>query len=174
MRRTIVSVSLVILLVAGTFATSIVARQTRQEPDVLGALLVEVRGLRAAMEQLGSAGPRIQLAMGRLQLNEQRITTFMRMLSEVRDRLPAAELAVREWQKKVRELEQDMAQGLNSAAWAAKEMKDLQAGLADAKATLLRLQTEETRLSQDLGTEQDRWPEINRTLEELDRALTRR
>jgi len=174
MQRTIVSVSLVLLLMAGTFATSMIARQARQEPDVLGALLVEVRGLRAAMEQLGSAGPRIQLAMGRLQLNEQRITAFMRMLSDVRDRLPPAELAVREWQKKVRELEQDTAQGLNSAAWAAKEMKDLQAGLADAKATLLRLQTEETRLSQDLGTEQDRWPEINRTLEELDRALTRR
>jgi chromosome segregation ATPase len=96
------------------------------------------------------------------------------MLSDVRDRLPAAELAVRERQKKVTELQQDTAQGLNSAAWAAKEMKDLQADLADAKATLLRLQMEETRLTQDLATEQDRWAEINRTLEELDRALTRR
>jgi len=173
MRRMLVSVSLALLLI-GTFATSMIARQVRQDPDVLGALLVEVRGLRAAMEQLGSAGPRIQLAMGRLQLNEQRITTFMRMLNDVRDRLPAAEQAVRERQKKVTELQEGMPQEFASTAWAAKEMKDRQADLADANATLLRLKTEETRLSQDIATEQDRWAEINRTLEELDRALTRR
>jgi chromosome segregation ATPase len=173
MRRMLVSVSLALLLI-GTFATSMIARQARQEPDVLGALLVEVRGLRAAMEQLGSAGPRIQLAMGRLQLNEQRITTFMRMLEDVRDRRIAAGQAVRERQKKVVELQEALTQGFASTAWAAKEMKDLQADLADANATLLRLQNQETKLTQDIATEQDRWAEINRTLEELDRALTRR
>ncbi len=47
--------------------------QTPQEPnqDTLGALLVEVRGLRSAIEQMASVGPSIQLAMGRLQLQEQ-------------------------------------------------------------------------------------------------------
>ena len=38
-------------------------------PDVLPALLDEVRGLRAAMEQMASAGPRIQLFTSRLQLH---------------------------------------------------------------------------------------------------------
>ena len=130
MRRMFVSVSFVLLLMAGAFATSMIARQARQDPDVLAALLVEVRGLRAAMEQLGSAGPRIQLAMGRLQLNEQRITTFMRRLDEVRDRRIPAEQAVRECQKKVAELQEDIWQpGLLGTAWAQTEMKQRQADL---------------------------------------------
>ena len=46
--------------------------QNRAEPnqDVLAQLLVEIRGLRATMEQMGSAGPRVQLALGRIQLQE--------------------------------------------------------------------------------------------------------
>ena len=46
--------------------------------------------------------------------------------------------------------------------------------LAEAAAYLLRLQTEEAQLTRDIAAEQERWAEINRTLEELDRALTRR
>ena len=38
---------------------------TQPPPDVLSALLIEVRGLREAMEQMASAGPRVQLALGR-------------------------------------------------------------------------------------------------------------
>jgi hypothetical protein len=54
--------------------------QTPQQPnqDTLGALLLEVRGLRSAIEQLASVGPRVQLAMGRLKLQEQRINTLVR------------------------------------------------------------------------------------------------
>ena len=174
MRRVFVSVSLVLVLMIVTLATSIIARQSRQDPDVMNALLVEVRGLRAAMEQLGSAGPRIQLAMGRLQLNEQRITTFMRRLDDVRDRRIPAEQAVRECQKRVTGLQEDMRQGFSGSAWAQQEMKRLQADLADANTVVLRLQSEETKLLQDIATEQDRWAEINQRLEDLDRALARR
>ena len=56
----------------------------------LGALLVEVRGLRSAIEQMASVGPSIQLAMGRLQLQEQRINTLVRRGDVVRDALTAA------------------------------------------------------------------------------------
>src|SRR4030095_2703762 len=84
MRRTVSALALVLVVVSG-FATSTLARQTRQEPDVLGALLLEGRGLRAAIEQMSSASARVQLAMGRLQLNEQRITTYMRRVDEIRD-----------------------------------------------------------------------------------------
>jgi hypothetical protein len=175
MRRTLVLVSCALLFLIGAFGTSMVARQTRQDPDVLAALLVEVRGLRTAMEQLGAAGPRVQLAIGRLQLNEQRITTYLRRLGEVRDRLPDAEQAVRKSQQHLAEQTDAMRQGAPPyPAWVTEELKRRQVELADANATLLRLRTEETKLSQEIATEQDRWAEINRTLEELDRALTRR
>src|SRR5688500_4851523 len=71
--------------VSGQSATPAPARD-----DVLNALLAEVRGLRAAMEQMASAGPRVQLLASRLQLQETRINNMIRRLDEVRDRTAAA------------------------------------------------------------------------------------
>ena len=55
---------------SGRMSAAQVASRTSSSPqeDVLPALLTEVRGLRAAMEQMASAGPRVQLALGRVQL----------------------------------------------------------------------------------------------------------
>ena len=62
--------------IAGTALLAVCALRTplagqaavTSNQDTLAALLVEVRGLRAAMEQMASAGPRVQLAFGRLQM----------------------------------------------------------------------------------------------------------
>ena len=62
--------------------------------DVLAALLVEVRGLRAAMEQMASAGPRVQLFASRLQLQEGRMNNMARRLDTVRDSLAGAQREV--------------------------------------------------------------------------------
>src|SRR3954464_2680114 len=75
-----------------TTASQSAPRQTTtQQEDVLPALLVEVRGLRAAMEQMASAGPRVQLALGRVQLQEQRINNLIRRLDEMRLTLGGAQ-----------------------------------------------------------------------------------
>ncbi len=70
----------------GLFGGSAFARQSRQDPDVMSAMLTEVRGLRVAIEQLAATGPRVQLAMGRLQMQEQRIDALGKRHIEVRDR----------------------------------------------------------------------------------------
>lgn len=59
MRRALAIVTIALLLIVTSLATSIVARQASAQPDVLSGLLVEVRGLRSAMEQLASTGPRV-------------------------------------------------------------------------------------------------------------------
>src|SRR5262245_50764521 len=56
------------------------------------ALLGEVRALRVAMEQMASAGPRIQLFTARLQLQETRVNNMIRRLDDVRDRLTGLRL----------------------------------------------------------------------------------
>ncbi len=174
MRRTLVS-ALVLLSAVSVLAASTLARQTRQDPDALGALLVEVRGLRTAIEQMSSASARVQLAMGRLQLNEQRITTYMRRVDEIRDRRPAAELDVQKRRGEIIDSEDSLRQpGGGFSPGNAELIKRMKAELADASAYLQRLQTEEAQLMRDIATEQDRWAEINRSLEELDRVLTRR
>ena len=72
------------------------AQVASSSPDVLSALLVEVRGLRSAMEQMASAGPRVQLALGRLQLQEQRVNTLVRRLEDARTSLAQARTGLEE------------------------------------------------------------------------------
>src|SRR4051812_2411005 len=98
MRRGLVVLSLTLLggivgLAAGTGASGAAdqPRPAGAQADVLPALLVEVRGLRAAMEQMAAAGPRVQLALGRVQLQEQRINNLIRRLDEVRVTVTAAQ-----------------------------------------------------------------------------------
>src|SRR5476649_1090690 len=71
-----------IALVAGT------AGQTASQPSSSGdALLAEVRGLRAELNQAAGTSIRTQLLVARLQLQEQRINTVDKQLAEVRAQL---------------------------------------------------------------------------------------
>jgi hypothetical protein len=152
--------------------------QTPQQPnqDTLGALLVEVRGLRSAIEQMASVGPSIQLAMGRLQLQEQRINTLVRRADVLHDALVAAHKRAGEVQDRVRNLQRALegsTEPVHRSSIEA-ELPILKQELARATAEIQRLQTEESEAASQVASEQARWAEINQRLEELDRALTRR
>ena len=150
--------------------------QTSQREDVLPALLVEVRGLRAAMEQMASAGPRVQLALGRVQLQEQRVNTMIRRLESVRDAIAktekdasAAESSLAGFEKMFRD------SGLPPEGNPLTEMmgglrKAVVTGAADAQ----RLQAEEAELQQQIAAEQGRWTELNQRMDALESALVRR
>jgi predicted nucleic acid-binding Zn-ribbon protein len=145
-------------------------------PDTIAALLVEVRGLRAAMEQIAAAGPRVQLALGRLQLQEQRINTLVRRLEDVRANLIPARQKLDEATDQVSRLEKGSRESLN-----AEERRDMEEALPRVKrnakqaaSEIQRLQGDESSLLQDITSEQNRWTEFNLRLEELERALPRR
>ena len=53
-------------------------------------LLAEVRGLRAAIEQMTSSASRVQLALGRLQLQEPRLNAANGRLAGIRVRCGTA------------------------------------------------------------------------------------
>lgn len=171
MRRVFISISIVFLFCAGVFVTSLLARQARPDQDVLPALLTEVHGLRVAMEQLGSAGPRVQLAMGRLQLNEQRTTTYIHRLDEIRDRRTALEQQLRTAQQGYTDLATAAQEHGTPIPEIVEELKNRKAALERGNSSLLQLQTEEAQLIQQIGAERDRWMEINQRLEDLDRVL---
>jgi len=161
----------------GVFLHAGQAAPAPKSEDVLPALLAEVKGLRAAMEQMASAGPRIQLFVSRLQLQEGRMNTMIRRLDTVRENLTAAQRELENAQEEVKGLEI----GLASATTPAQMREELQLmlparkrRLAEHRATVARLTAEEAQLSTDLATEQGRWTDINQRLDELERALVKR
>ena len=149
---------------------------TRQADDVLPALLVEVRGLRAAMEQMASAGPRVQLFVSRLQLQEGRITAMARRLDDVRDRLIGAQRGVAEAEQEQARIEAaaDMPGNSIPREQLPLMLSRAKSEIADRKATVARLTAEEMQLAQDITAEQARWTDINQRLDELERALVKR
>jgi chromosome segregation ATPase len=166
---------IVIALLVTAFAA---ARGHAQESQsILPALLTEVRGLRAAMEQMASAGPRVQLALGRLQLQEQRINTLVRRLETVRDNLATAQGQAAQHQGQLAQFESVLKS--NAAPREEREQVEhmlvmFKANMTNASAEVQRLTAEETTVAGEIATEQARWTEFNQRLEELERALGRR
>jgi predicted nucleic acid-binding Zn-ribbon protein len=168
-----------LIIAFGAFGASTAAQGTGT-PDVLGALLTEVRGLRVAMEQVASSGPRVQLALGRLQLQEQRLNTMIRRAEGMRDTVARFEREVTELQSEIsggetmlksadpRNNDEAFVRSMNQ------QIRDGKRRLALQSTELQRLQGEESALQQQIAGEQARWAEINRMLEELERTLGKR
>jgi len=175
-----------VVLLAGAVAfgglTVVMAAQgnrPQQNEDILPQLLSEVRGLRAALEQMAIAGPRVQLALARVQLQEQRIASQIRRLDAVRQSLVPAQQGLEPLERKARELEAilrrgDSPYGPEGVGQAKEELKELQAEVARRRTEVQRLTAEETSLTQDIAAEQNRWTDFNQRLEELERALAGR
>jgi chromosome segregation ATPase len=152
-----------------------VAGQTAASPDVLTELLREVRGLRSAMEQIASSGPRVQLALGRLQLQEQRVNTLLRRLDEIRAALQQAQSDHEGHQQQMRQFETVIEEaGAQERKEATFMIEQLKAPVARAAADIQRLQLEEASTAQLLASEQARWTDINRSVEDLERTLLKR
>ena len=151
--------------------------QGAQNADVLTSLLAEVRGLRAAMEQVASSGPRVQLAMGRLQLQEQRVTAAVRKLDDLHDRRIDAERDIAQIRAQLvqsQEMVERMAADAPERPTFESQNKALKEGIALRAADVQRLSAEEVDAAAALSAEQSRWNEINQRLEELERALAPR
>lgn len=162
-------------------AVSVAAQGTKpqQDPDILGALLVEVRGLRQAMEQIGTSGARVQLSLGRLQLQEQRINATIRRLESVRDARAKAEqehagalAQLANFEKMFKDNAKDVPPGQENPFLGM--LGGFKKTIEVNESEIQRLQGEEAQLEQQIATEQARWADINRALEELERSLSKR
>jgi chromosome segregation ATPase len=158
------------------------AQPAAQAKDILPDVLAEVKGLRAALEQMASAGPRIQLFAARLQLQETRINNLLRRLDTVRDRIAEAQREMARLQTEEKLLEAAIAEHKAStkpeeqeaATMATQSIEGVRSKIASAKAIIDRHTTEEAQLAQELTVEQGRWIEINQRLDELEKALGKR
>jgi hypothetical protein len=175
MKRSALFGGILVLVGIGSWLAPARAQSVTRSDDVLPALLTEVRGLRAAMEQMASGSTQAQLLVGRLQLQEGRINGMIRRLDTVHDSLAAAKREYDQIQGALKML----GQNHNGPPGAPQEDKDsLFAGLtsqvAAAKANVDRLNAEEIQLTGDIATEQQRWLAINQRLDDLERTLAKR
>jgi DNA repair exonuclease SbcCD ATPase subunit len=154
--------------------------------DIMPALLAEVRGLRQAMERSATSGAKVQLVLGRLQLQEQRVTSALRRLDEIRSKLNVAQREAAGLQDRIEGVEAELKDAAVVPRTPAPgerprpSREQLEMMLTDARRELerktsevQRLGAEEAQVASEVTNEQARWFEFNQRLEELERALGR-
>jgi hypothetical protein len=136
----------------------------------LDDVLNELRALRTELKESSAATLRAQLLVARLQLQEQRINTVWRQLSEVDDKLQANEKG-RMAPEQVLKL-----MGVEPGAEPSKEMGpivEMFRNQMDASTkTDSELKQRQAELMQLMAQEQSRWNAFNAQLEALEKAVT--
>jgi hypothetical protein len=166
------------IIVACFCAGTRVDTQT-QSPDVATALLTEVRALRTTLALVVGAGASGQLTLGRLQLQEQRVNGLIGRLEMTRERLAESHRAALEERDNCKSLETALATGgWHSDGQPSRETLEpmvtrCRTEMASTAAEIQRLTAEEAILAADLSTEQVRWSDLNRQLEEVEAVLRR-
>lgn len=160
-------------LVVGT--PMVASAQSSPNQDALAALLIEVRALRVAMEQMASAGPRIQIAFGRLQLQEARVQALVRRHTDAREQLASAEREADMFAAQVDTMQEEARQSTdtNRRRDLERELPHLKARQEQLANEVQRLRALEIDLAQQVASEQNRWIELSGALDQLERALRR-
>lgn len=174
-----VGIAAVAAFIAGAAGRTVgAAPQTApaRSEDVLPALLSEVRGLRAALEEMASAGPRIQLSVARLQLEEGRINDLNRRLADVRDTTAGVQRELDEIVQRRRDLQAHLTANPSDPERNAIELAIARAGseVGNRQARIAQLNGDEADLVQQITTEQGRWTAISQRLDDLERELGRK
>lgn len=116
----------------------------------------------------------MQILLGRVQLQEQRITNQVRRLDVVRASLVPAQQNLEPMEREVKEFEESLRRSLGTDNAMEEMLKEKKAEVTRRRAEVQRLIAEELLLAQDVAAEQARWTELNQRLEELERSLVRR
>ncbi len=162
-----------LVVLAGWSGTAAGQAPAGQDQDLVAALLVEVRGLREAIERMTAAGPRIQLALGRLQLQEQRVNTMLRRHDDIKAQIASTEAEFGRMRDAQTRLDEEVRRQTDprERERLEDEARMMKSMLERSTTELQRLQAEEIAVAQAVASEQSRWMEINAQLEALERAL---
>jgi len=170
-RKKSLAVALIAILVLAV--TGGVTGQQRPAPSraaTLDDLLEELRAFRSELRDSSATSLRGQLLLARLQLQEQRVNTIWRQLSEVEDRLQVTqkEGAAPEHILKLLGVEP----GSNPPAQMAPVIDMFKTQMAAAEKANTDLKQRQAELTQLMTNEQSRWTTLNAEIEALEKALT--
>jgi chromosome segregation ATPase len=163
----------ILLACAFSIVAMIPSRAMAQaESPQLTELLSEVRLLRQAVESMAGVSVRVQIVFGRLQLQEQRVSAAQQRVDGIRERLTGLTNNIAEFNAVIKQLEE------TDTASNPKKQEEVTNMLRESKAQIARLEnerasvmTEEADAAGRLAQEQGQASDLNRALEELERAL---
>jgi len=167
MSRAVVLVAILVVAVTGG-----VTAQQRPAPSraaTLDDLLEELRAFRAELRDSSATSLRAQLLLARLQLQEQRVNTIWRQLSEVDEKRQASqkEGAAPEQVLKLMGVEP----GKEPPAHLAPVIDMFKTQMAAAEKANADLNQRQAELTQMMTNEQSRWTTLNAEIEALEKAL---
>ena len=170
MKRLVIGV---VALVCGVLVVTLRAGQDQRDP--LAALLGEVHGLRLAMEQQASLGPRMQATLARLTIEEQRITHLNADLDAVRKQLAEASSDRERFGDELigaeRAVQSEMADAARRGVLEG-HVDYVKREIARRAAVEQQLRSRENDTLQAISAEQGRWMDLNARLDALEQQIT--
>lgn len=162
------------LLVALLVSSFAVAQEPAASQDsTIQALLKEVHALRIALERSNQIGPKIQIALARMQLQEERVRNATRQLQDARDKVADIQTKRTSGAERTKQLETQQAQTVDPSA-----RKQMDLDLLEMKAWIDRMglleqqaRAKEAEANSLLLSEQARWNEANDLLTSIERML---
>jgi predicted nucleic acid-binding Zn-ribbon protein len=153
--------------------SSLASAQEPSQDTTLQTLLKEVHALRIAMEHSNQIAPKVQIALARMQVQEERVRNANRQLQDARNRVRDFENKQAEVSDRIKQTEAQQAQTVDPNTRKQMDM-DIQASKAEL-AQLSKLeqqsQAQEAEASSQLLNEQAKWNEVNDLLTSIERML---
>ncbi len=157
--------TLLAILLTSSFAAA--------QDATLETLLKEVHALRIALEHSNQIGPKVQIALARMQLQEERVRNANRQLQDARERAGDLQRKLAETADRVKQVEAQQTQTVDPNA---RKQMDLE--LSAMKMELGQLGTldqqvraREAEANSVVLSEQAKWNEVNDLLTSIERML---
>jgi hypothetical protein len=177
-RTSLRGLAIATLIMVGV-ATALSAQSSQVQPAARSEmvdLLTEVRELRAELSRAATTSIRMQVLVARVTLQEQRITSLGRQISDVQSQLATAMKERLEVESQIKLLLPELSA---PAGPIPEEVRKQTAGVENVLKTTLaqrlareqQLRAQEAELTGFISNEQGRWTEFNIRLDELERSL---
>ena len=158
--------------VAALALAGVASGQAHRPDATLDELVVEVQALRAEMNQAAAASIRAQLLVGRLQMEDQRISGVARELDTVQGDLATNAQARTEAAARMKALEDDVTSATADVREEAEQrLAAARTAAQQADRRQQALKRRESALAKELQEDQARWNEINARLENFEHAI---
>lgn len=166
--RAIALTAVFILTASAQSAASVPSQQATLE-----VLLNEVRALRQTLERINQLGPKIQIALARMQFQEERVRTLTRQVDTAHSEASNMQTRRAELADRLKLFESQPAPAdPNARKQQEYELATMKADLERAGAVEQQFRMRESELNVLLQNEQSKWNEVNDQLQSLERALS--